>query len=545
MVKRSCKVFGALLALAFILISAPLPALSAESNLVLTVNPSSGQVGDSVTVSGSELYLSQSATFRIYFTNQAVNLSDGDKYVENELTSYCYFPVTNIIGDSFTQTLNIPAYFNNRPVDEDGTYYFYLAKLTSIANKHLILEGTPFEVTGFSEFALNPTEGNVGQELEISGEGFLPGEDIQILFAGVDITAEYTAGAPKALSSGTFSVVAPVPVASYGENEVKVTGESSGVIATATFTVLPKITITPAFGRSGSTVVVDGSGFYENADICFEGALMVSVEAVGGSFTEEIELPAELEPGIYTIRAQDHLTPDIIYASANFEVTDHLVAPEPLEPANGEQEVPVNPVFIWSSVEVAESYDFQLSLDPGFETDILVDENLNYAFYANTLLELDGDTYYYWRVRAVGEDGATSPWSVLRNIRTVAEPTAPVEITQTVTVTAPPVTTTVSVTAPPLTVTQTRPPLTVTRTNEVTCTTTAPSPTITMTQPPVTLTQTEVVEQPPVTVTRTIEPAEPADGGRDGLNWAMIAMFLGGAVMAAGGLVILIDRIRY
>jgi hypothetical protein len=66
-----------------------------------------------------------------------------------------------------------------------------------------------------------------------------------------------------------------------------------------------------------------------------------------------------------------------------------------------------------------------------------------------------------------------------------------------------------------------------------------------MTQPPLTLTQTEVVEQPPVTVTQTIEPAKPADGDRNGLNWAMIAMFLGGAVMAAGGLVILIDRIRY
>jgi len=541
--KGQCKVFGALAALVFILIL--IPAQPARAALTLEVNPSSGQIGEAVTIYGSELYLSQSATFRIYFTNQEVNLNDGDKYVEDELTSYCYFPVTNIVDDCFTQTINIPALFNNRPVDEGGTYYFYLAKLNGMINKFVIIGGTPFEVTGFSEFALNPTEGHVGQELEISGEGFLPGEDIQILFAGIDITAEYTAGAPQALSSGAFSVVIPVPAASCGENEVQVTGESSGITATATFTVLPKITLTPSFGESGSAVVVKGSGFYENADIYFEGALITSVEVASGSFTEEIELPAELELGIYTIRAQDPLTPEMIFASANFEVTDPLVAPEPLEPANGEQEAPLNPVFIWSLVEVAQSYDFQLSLDPGFETDILVDENLNYSFYVHTSSELDGDTYYYWRVRAVGEDGATSPWSVLRNIRTVAETTVPVEITQTITVTAPPVTTTVSVTAPPLTVTQTQPPLTVTKTNEVTCTTTAPSPTITMTQPPLTLTQTEVVEQPPVTVTQTIEPAKPADGDRNGLNWAMIAMFLGGAVMAAGGLVILIDRIRY
>jgi len=89
--KGLCKVFGALLALVYMIISTPLPALSAESTAVVTVNPSSGQIGEAVTIYGSELYLSQSATFRIYFTNQEVNLNDGDKYVEDELTSYCYF----------------------------------------------------------------------------------------------------------------------------------------------------------------------------------------------------------------------------------------------------------------------------------------------------------------------------------------------------------------------------------------------------------------------------------------------------------------------
>ncbi|NLE89417.1 MAG: hypothetical protein GX602_00550 [Dehalococcoidales bacterium] len=514
--------------------------------MVLTVEPSSGQIGDAVTIYGNDLYLGQNPMFRIYFSDKQVDLSGVDKYAENELTSYWFTQVTSSIVDNcFAQTVIIPSYFNNKAVDEDGTYYFYLAKHNGTINKYVLLKGEPFELTGFFEVSFIPSEGHVGQELEISGEGFLPGEDIQILFAGVDITTGYVEGAPQALSSGALSVVIPVPAGIYGEKQVTVVGESSGITATGTFTVLPKITLSPSFGESGSAVVVNGSGFYENADIYFDETLVASVEVASGSFTEEIELPADLELGTYAIRAQDPLAPEMIFASANFEVTDPLVAPEPLEPANGEQEVPVNPVFIWSLVEVAQSYDFQLSLDPGFETDILVDENLSYAFYANTSLELDGDTYYYWRVRAVGEDEATSPWSVLRNIRTVAETTAPVEITQTITVTAPPVTTTVSVTAPPLTVTQTQPPLTVTRTNEVTYTTTAPSPTITMTQPPLTLTQTEVVEQPPVTVTQTIEPAEPADGGRDGLNWAMIAMFLGGAVMAAGGLVILIDRIRY
>jgi hypothetical protein len=514
------KVFTALLALGFALISTPVPALSAESTVVLTVNPSSGQIGESVTVSGTGLYLGQTTMFRLYFTDQEVNLSQDYVYVEDTLTSYCYFPVTNIVGDSFTQTVAIPAYFNNKPVDKDGTYYFYLTKLNGMVNKYVILDGVPFAITGFSDVALAPVQGSSGQELEITGGGFWPGENIQILFDGIDITEEYVDGEPKAVSSGTeagtFSVVVPVPAASYGEKVVKVIGESSGIEANRTFTVLPKITLTPAFGGGGSQVIVSGTGFSENADIYFEDVFIICAQATEGCFTQTINVPADLEFGTYTIRAEDPVTPDTINASASFEVIDPLVAPEPLEPANGKQDVPVHPTFAWAPVTVAESYEFQLSKDPGFDRDVLVAVSITDTTYSHSAPALDLDTYYYWRVRAVDEDETCGPWSLLRNIRTVAEttnpgePAEPTDPTVTVTITNPPVTSTVTVTSPPLTVTQTQLPITVTKTSEVTHTTTA---VVTTTAAGPTshaqiqhVTHTTVVEQPPVTVTHTIEP---------------------------------------
>lgn len=325
----------ALFALAVITIS--FPAQSAHAEVNLAVNPISGEVGSTVTVSGSGLYLSQTAVFRLYFTDQQIDLSgEADKFIEDELLRYSYFPVTTIIDDSFTQQITIPTSFNTGLITKDGTYYFYLAKLNGLVEKYAIEQVVPFKITGFSVATLTPTQGNVGQELEIEGEGFWPGEDIQILFAGIDITEDYLDDEPKAASSGaaagTFNVVVPVPVLSYGEKEVKIIGENSGVEVTRTFTVRPKITLSPTEGGADTQIIVRGTGFSQNADIYFGNAFIIRAQATSGTFMEAITIPAGTAPGSYVIKAEDAVRPTTINASASFEVKVYLDPSIELDP---------------------------------------------------------------------------------------------------------------------------------------------------------------------------------------------------------------------
>lgn len=101
---------------------------------------------------------------------------------------------------------------------------------------------------------------------------------------------------------------------------------------------------------------------------------------------------------------------------------------EPLPPTRVNLELPVNrdfqaginPLFSWLPAFGAESYTFQLALDPGFES---VVNEVNLPQLQHVLSSpLNYETTYYWRVRAsnaVG-DGA---WSATRLFITIPDPT--------------------------------------------------------------------------------------------------------------------------
>ena len=536
--------------IAFVFLIVLMPARSASAATTISFNPSFGQVGDTVTVTGTGLYLGQLPKFYLYLSDKEVILGSGDKFIEDELDYYECFSVYDFLPEdgegtcSFSQEITIPAYIGSRPIESDGTYYFYLAKLMSMVNKYVILQSATFEITGFSKILLSVTQGQVGDEIEIKGDGYLPGEKLKIMFGGIDITASCIGAEPKVGNNGCFSVVVPVPEVCYGEKEVRCIGKNSGIEAAKAFTVKPKIVLSSINGGRDEQITIRGTGFLDGVGIYFGEHFICSTDVVSGSFTEMITVPEYASPRIYTIRAEDIASPEIINASADFEVVDMLVAPVPVEPADGEVDVAVTPVFSWSEVGVAESYEFQLGTNPGFNSDIIVDISIDEAVYSNAETVLDYDTYYYWRVRTVTEEEARSPWSVMQKIRTVAEQGNPGSPT-----TTPPPTVTVIVTSPPVTITKTQHPITVTRTNEVTftktsvVTTTAPIPTVVVTQNPVTITHVETLTPAPVTVIHTIEHS--GDDDNNGPNWALIGMILGGAIMAAAGLVIIIDKTRY
>ncbi|MFC1992369.1 hypothetical protein ACFLV3_00975 [Chloroflexota bacterium] len=104
--------------------------------------------------------------------------------------------------------------------------------------------------------------------------------------------------------------------------------------------------------------------------------------------------------------------------SAKWSFTSSLgsevVAPELYSPKAGASGVPLKPVFQWSAVAGAESYELLVSDDVSF-VDPLVIKIGDYALPATAWqcdVSLERDSSYYWKVRAVGSD-THGAWSAV------------------------------------------------------------------------------------------------------------------------------------
>lgn len=82
--------------------------------------------------------------------------------------------------------------------------------------------------------------------------------------------------------------------------------------------------------------------------------------------------------------------------------------PQLITPDSGAVDVELAPLLEWEEDEFAESYELQLTTDPGFpETQIDIDGLTDSEFQTD---ELESNTAYYWRVKAIG-DTVDSDWS--------------------------------------------------------------------------------------------------------------------------------------
>ncbi|MGI6079116.1 MAG: hypothetical protein ACOYCB_13350, partial [Fastidiosipilaceae bacterium] len=165
MLSKIKKTILALFAVAFV--GVLLPAQLALASELITVNPFTGSPQDMMTIEGT----GGGDYARIYFSSQDVALG---KKIDSEVTIYKYLGESGVDGghnmNSFT--CPVPSIMNDgsqtSPV-VNGIYYIYMTSDKSKA----ILGKTSFNVTGVNiNVSLSFTEGNVGEELEITGKGF-------------------------------------------------------------------------------------------------------------------------------------------------------------------------------------------------------------------------------------------------------------------------------------------------------------------------------------------------------------------------------------
>jgi hypothetical protein len=100
-----------------------------------------------------------------------------------------------------------------------------------------------------------------------------------------------------------------------------------------------------------------------------------------------------------------------------------VVAPELLSPGAGASGVPLKPVFQWSAIAGADSYELLVSPDFSFNIPVImkVDSNALPATAWQSDVNLNYDTTYYWKVRG-GSSDSYSAWSAVGAFTTGSAP---------------------------------------------------------------------------------------------------------------------------
>jgi subtilisin-like proprotein convertase family protein len=155
---------------------------------------------------------------------------------------------------------------------------------------------------------------------------------------------------------------------------------------------------------AGSPVVVS------SAPDVFGTSLSASTAAGGETVTLTISGDGGTPTGVYSVtvtvgsgNSQDDITLVVNFTSQDF------AAPTLSTPANGSTDVSPTTLLSWSPVANAESYDIELAADENFETILGSGSNIT-TTSAGFTNPLPSNTTFYWRIRAVGECGA-SEWS--------------------------------------------------------------------------------------------------------------------------------------
>ena len=172
--------------------------------------------------------------------------------------------------------------------------------------------------TGSPTLSLRVTSGLPRTPVQVMGSGFGPNESIRISF---DATAM---GSISADPSGAFQkFVFRVPrEASEGDHLVSATGQTTSLVASATFTVvLPRISLSATEGPPTSVVTVSGTNFrhLEDVTIYFDSAIRGAARLdESGAFTETIRVQRSASSGDHRVTATGETSN--LSASAAFTV---------------------------------------------------------------------------------------------------------------------------------------------------------------------------------------------------------------------------------
>ncbi len=250
-----------------------IPATPVLAAPILSISPTSGAVGTTVTVTGDN--------FDSYSGDDIYLFFDDQKITGNPLT-------VPQVG-SFSFDLDIPA--SARPGQHQIRAESELGS-TLASGSFTVLK---------AYISLDSKAGGVDTTLTINGQGFYADRVISFYYDGELL------GSESADDTGEFSYSFAIPEGTAGMHKIAARN-LEGHSAEAEFEVLPSITLNKTSATTGSILSVSGNGFNpaSSIDISFkqdEVAYAKSNEI--GSFQDTLFNVPEMAPGTYDVIAID------------------------------------------------------------------------------------------------------------------------------------------------------------------------------------------------------------------------------------------------
>ncbi len=188
------------------------------------------------------------------------------------------------------------------------------------------------EFTVLPSIGLSADRGAVGSNLTISGWGFNRNETgIRILYDGSPVVTGISAN-----SKGSWQVTIKVPASSGGKHTIDAEGTTPATeVEDLTFTVVPRIEISPSSGWVGTVVGIAGTGFASgetNIKVTYAGLTVKTGIAADakGSWQSSFTIPTSAK-GSHEISASGAATPEVNVPKISFTVSPGIK----LEPASG------------------------------------------------------------------------------------------------------------------------------------------------------------------------------------------------------------------
>ncbi len=360
----------------------------------ITVTPTSGAAGDTVTISGNGFAANSGIT--LYFDNVSVSIG---------------ITTTNTNG-SFTNNLfTIPS---------------------SSRGSHIIKAGdvsgnsatTPFTIA--EKMAITPTSGTSGTTVTVSGTGFSASTLITIKYNAVPVTTS-----PAAIITnvnGSFTTSFDVPAGAAGTYTVVATDgiySASASFEATTDATISQTTTEASPGFIGMELTITGTGFKPNATVTITYTtdpvvLDSPTTDASGAFSVTITIPPSVS-GSHTITVTDGYT---IKQFAFVMESQAPTIPALLLPEEGIK-AEAEAAFDWEDVtddSLPVTYTLQIASDADFTTIVLEKTALTSSEYTITeeeKLESAGKKEpYYWQVKATDGASNESQWSEARSFYT-------------------------------------------------------------------------------------------------------------------------------